>query len=278
MPWHWPRSSLHEVQAGGDPLSLDVLGVHHAEDGGNVELVHVRFSQNTASDPLEMNIMHRGDVPTPEDVKDKVDKLKTDGPTSLRQLNATNKLIGNCTAKAIKQFAKEQHFSLDDDIDLVGSSGCLIKEEPQPDDGSSPNDASASEDQESTELGDISIVAAKTNKTTVGTFQSSARASGLSPDSVSHSFDSLLEGQMDEDGVIEAAKAPLGIAFATFEGCVGRPLSSPEDDENERMALVGQVQSGDNFFEVRKKVGKFWGECPDDMVGPTRQLILECEC
>lgn len=275
MPWTWPRSSIHEVQTTGHPLSLDVLGVQHADDGAKVELVHVRFSQSTVSEPLQMNILHRGDVATPENLKKDLDSLKNEGPTSLRQINATNKLVATCTAKAIKQFAKEQHFSLDDDIDLVGSAGCFINDS-QPDQDPSPNGDNNPE--EPTELGDISLLAAKTSKTTLGTFQSSALASGLPPDSVSNSLDSLLEGQTDDEGIIDAAKGPLGVAFATFEGCVGRPLSAPDEDENERMALVGHVQSGDNFFEVRKKIGEFWAECQGDVVGPTRQVVVECEC
>jgi 1,6-anhydro-N-acetylmuramate kinase len=128
MPWNWPRTSLHEIQAGGDPLSLDVLGVQHAKDGQNVELVHVNFAQNTVSEPLQMTILHHGNIPEPQDLKDNIETLKSEGPTSLRQVDALNKQIGNSTVKAIRQFAKQKHFSVDEDIDLIGTTGCFIEE------------------------------------------------------------------------------------------------------------------------------------------------------
>jgi hypothetical protein len=88
----------------------------------------------------------------------------------------------------------------------------------------------------------------------------------------------LLEGQADESGVVDSARGPLNVAFASFEGCVGRPLSATDEDENERSGMVGHVQSGDNYFDLRRKVGKFWGECPPNLVAPTQQLVVECEC
>lgn len=274
MPWNWPRTSLHDIQTGGDPLSLDVLGVQHAKDGQNVELVHVHFTQNTVSEPPEMTILHHGSIPEPQDLKDNLETLKNEGPTSIRQVNALNKQIANSTTKAIRQFAKQQHFSIDEDIDLIGTTGCFIEEAANEEAESS----TPSGNQESTELGDLSIIAAKTCKTTVGDFHSSAVASGLPEESLSSTFDSLLEGQADHTGIIDSARGPLNVAFASFEGCVGRPLSATDEDENERTGLVGHVQSGDNYFDLRKKVVKFWGECPSNLVAPTQQLIVECEC
>jgi hypothetical protein len=273
MPWNWPRSSLHEVQTGGDPLSLDVVGVQHAKDGENVELVYVQFAQETISEPPQMTVLHHGKVPVPEELKQNIATLQSDGPTSLKQVDSINKQVGDCNAKAIYKFAKENHFSVDDDVDIIGSSGCLIDERPHDQDVSN-----GSSSHEPTELDDLSIVAAKTNKTTVGDFHSSAIASGLPHDSLSNTFDSLLEGQADDSGVIESAKGPLNVAFDAFEGCVGRPLSAHDEDENEKTGLVGHVQSGDNYFELRRKVVKFWGECPSNLVAPTQQLIVETEC
>jgi hypothetical protein len=207
----------------------------------------------------------------PQELKQKIETLQNDGPTSLKQVEVINKQVGDCTAKAIYKFAKENHFSVDDDVDIIGSSGCLIDEQPQDQDDPNSN-------HEPTELDDLSIVAAKTSKTTVGDFHSSAVASGLPHDSLSNTFDSLLEGQADDSGVIESAKGPLNVAFDAFEGCVGRPLSAHDEDENEKTGLVGHVQSGDNYFELRRKVVKFWGECPSNLVAPTQQLIVESEC
>lgn len=285
MPWHWPRSSLHDVQSGGNPLSLNVMGVHHSIVQGEViELVHVRFSQTTVSDPVRMDILHSGEFPMPEDLKKHISALESRGPTSLRQVDAINKLVAASTVSAIKQFAKQQRFSLDDDVDLIGSSGLLVSNEADdpPDDLPADNDPLTDKnDNDSTELGDLSIIAAKTTKTTIGTFRDSALASGLPPDSVSYTFDTVLDDDsVDEneaDTIVDCARRPLSVAFATFEGCVGRPLSYSDKDENERMAMVGHVQSGDNFFEVRRKVGKFWGECPGDVEGPTRQVVVDCE-
>jgi hypothetical protein len=275
MPWSWPtRHSLHDIQTGGDPLLLDVLGVKHAKDGQNVELVHVHFAQHTVAEPPQMTVLHHGKVPEPQDLKDKIETMRSEGPTSLKQIEALNKEIGNFTAKAIRQFARQQHFSVDEDIDLIGATGCFIEE--STDDGIE-SDASPG-DQESTELGDLSVIAAKTCKTTVGDFHNSAVASGLPEESLSSNFNNLIEGQADESGVIDSARGPLNVAFASFEGCVGRPLSATDEEDNERTGLVGHVQSGDNYFELRKKVVKFWGECPGNLVAPTQQLIVECEC
>ena len=274
MPWNWPRTSLHDIQTGGDPLSLDVLGVQHAKDGQNVELVHVQFAQNTVSEPVHMTILHHGNIPEPQDLKDEIETLKNEGPTSLKQVNALNKQIGHSTAKAIRQFAKQQHFSVDEDIDLIGTTGCFIEEATKDETESKPSRGN----QESTELGDLSVIAAKTCKTTVGDFHSSAVASGLPEESLSSNFENLLDGQTDGSGIIDSARGPLNVAFASFEGCVGRPLSATDEDENQRTGLVGHVQSGDNYFDLRKKVVKFWGECPGNLVAPTQQLIVECEC
>jgi hypothetical protein len=271
MPWNWPRTSLHELQVSGDPLSLGVLGIQHAKDGQNVELVHVHFAQNTISDPLQMTILHHGRVPEPQDLKDDIETMKTEGPTSLKQVDALNKRIGTSTAKAIRQFAKQQQFSLDDDIDLIGTTGCFIEEKQH-------DEADPATPPEATELGNLSVIAAKTCKTTVGDFHSSAVASGLLEESLSHAFNNLLEGQADDSGIVDSARGPLNVAFASFEGCVGRPLSATDEDENERTGLVGHVQSGDNYFELRKKVVKFWGECPGNLVAPTQRLIVECDC
>lgn len=268
MPWNWPRTSLHEIQTGGDPLSLNVIGIQHAKDGQNVELVHVHFTQNNISEPVHMTILHHGQVPEPEDLKANIKILRQEGPTSLKQLDALNKQIGTSTAKAIRQFAKHQHFSLDEDIDLIGTTGCFIEEEAHDE---------AEPDLESPELGDLSIIAAKTCKTTVGDLHDSAVASGLPEDLLSSTFDSLLEGQEDESGVIDSVRGALKVAFASFESCVGRPLSTTDEDDNECTGLVGQVQSGDNCFDLKRKVVKFWGECPANLVAPTRQLIVECE-
>lgn len=276
MPWNWPRTSLHEIQTGGGPLSLDVLGVQHAKDGQNVELVHVQFAQNAISEPLQMTILHHGQVPEPQDLKDKIETLKTEGPTSLKQVDALNKQIGNSTAKAIRQFAKQQHFSLDEDIDLIGTSGCFIEDTAQ--NGAESESEAAPQSAEATELGDLSIIAAKTAKTTVGDFHNSAIASGLPEEELSSTFDGLLEGQVDDSGVVDGSRGALNVAFATFEGCIGRPLSATDDDDNERSGMVGHVQSGDNYFELRKKVVKFWGECPANLVAPTQQLVVETEC
>jgi hypothetical protein len=82
----------------------------------------------------------------------------------------------------------------------------------------------------------------------VGDFHNSAVASGLPEESLSSTFDSLLEGQSDEVGTSDSARGPLNVAFASFEGCVGRPLSAMDEEENERTGLVGHVQSGDNLW------------------------------
>lgn len=181
MPWHWPRSSLHDVQSGGNPLSLNVMGVHHSIVQGEViELVHVRFSQTTVSDPVRMDILHSGEFPMPEDLKKHISALESRGATSLRQVDAINKLVAASTVSAIKQFAKQQRFSLDDDVDLIGSSGLLVSNEADdpPDDLPADNDPLTDKnDNDSTELGDLSIIAAKTTKTTIGTFRDSALAS-----------------------------------------------------------------------------------------------------
>lgn len=266
---------MHEVESvRGKPLSLNVMGVQHRNDSETVGLVHVNVYQETISHPVQMTILHHGQVPTPQDLRQNVERLKREGPTSLRQMDDIQKQVGNCTAKAVKQFAKQQHFSLEDDVDLIGTSGCLLDEQSQDE----PEHDDSTPGQQSTELGDLSVIAANTYKTTVGEFHGSAVASGLPQDSLLSSFESLLEGQADDSGVVDSARGPLNLAFLGFEGYVGRPLSASDDDDNERAGHVGHVQSGDNFFELRRKVVKFWGECPSDWVAPTQQLIVECEC
>lgn len=79
---------------------------------------------------------------------------------------------------------------------------------------------------------------------------------------------------IDEIGVPSSAKEALGFALYTCEAFVGRPLMVPRHVESSRAGVIGHIQPGDNYFGLRRHVVRFWGDWEEEMVGPTKQLVL----
>ncbi|KAK4495268.1 hypothetical protein PRZ48_013597 [Zasmidium cellare] len=79
---------------------------------------------------------------------------------------------------------------------------------------------------------------------------------------------------IDEIGVPASAKEALGFALYTCEAFVGRPLMVPRRVESSRPGVIGHIQPGDNYFGLRRRVVRFWGDWDDGLVDATKQLVL----
>ena len=80
---------------------------------------------------------------------------------------------------------------------------------------------------------------------------------------------------IDELGIPVGAKEALGFALYTCEGFVGRPLMVPRRVESEREGVIGHVQAGDNHFDLRRRVVRFWDDWNSDQVVATTKLVYE---
>lgn len=80
---------------------------------------------------------------------------------------------------------------------------------------------------------------------------------------------------IDELGIPAGAKEALGFALYTCEGFVGRPLMVPQRTESNRSGVIGQIQPGDNHFDLRRRVVNFWGDWKAENVVATTQMVYE---
>lgn len=80
---------------------------------------------------------------------------------------------------------------------------------------------------------------------------------------------------IDELGIPVGAKEALGFALYTCEGFVGRPLMVPRIVESERAGVIGHIQAGDNHFDLRRRVVRFWDGWNSDQVLATTKLVYE---
>lgn len=255
MPWTWPK--LHtESSHDEDALSLSILGAHFTNDHATIHLALVHATQTTPSDPLDLNLQYYASQSLPTDLSTSLINLDQNGQVPLHALSELDARIGHFTASTLFSFAKEQGFSLDEDVELIAFQGASLVDL-------------------NWTLGAISTVAARTCKTTIGDFRAS--------DGHSRSgevFTALHRVASSPEPILpESAHESVSLAFSACEAFLGRPvLGSSSGCLDQQARIYGQVQLGDNHFEVRGKVVRFWNEWPEDRVEPVRTVEINVSC
>lgn len=156
----------------GRPLSLKVIGTNAGTSMDGLDIAHMHFTQESPDSPLRMQLLHSGEVQFDGDLKKRVMRLIKENKTSPEEISIVNIQLGEFAANAIIQFAQEQGFSLQDDVDLIAGQGQTIWHLPLPEmfEGN-PQRAHL-------DMAEISIIAAKTGITSLSNFRVSDMALG----------------------------------------------------------------------------------------------------
>ncbi|KAK4947516.1 hypothetical protein LTR10_013461 [Elasticomyces elasticus] len=156
----------------GRPLSLKVIGTNAGTSMDGLDVTHMHFTQDSPDSPLRMQLLHAGEVAFDGDLKKRVMRLIKDNKTTPEEISIVNIQLGEFAANAIIQFAQEQGFSLEDDVDLIAGQGQTIWHLPLPEmfEGN-PQRAHL-------DMAEISIIAAKTGITSLSNFRVSDMALG----------------------------------------------------------------------------------------------------
>jgi 1,6-anhydro-N-acetylmuramate kinase len=166
--------------------SLKVIGHNAGTSMDGVDLVHVHFTQDGPTSPLNVQLLHYGEYPMPKKLKAKVMKLIKENVTTPEELAIVNIQLGEVIADAIKWFAKENKFDLATEVDLVGGQGQTIWHLPLPElfEG---NQIRAHLD-----MAEIAVISANTGITAMGNFRVSDMALGRQGCPLFAALDSLL--------------------------------------------------------------------------------------
>ena len=49
----------------------------------------------------------------------------------------------------------------------------------------------------------------------------------------------------------------------------------PKRVESSRAGIIGHIQAGDNYFDLRRRMVRFWGEWSAEEVAATTKMIYE---
>lgn len=255
MPWNWPKlhsdSSLDE-----DSLSLSILSAHFNPQHTTIHLALVHATQLTPSDPLNLDLQHHASRSLPADLTTSLQTLDHGRPTHLSTLSDLDAQIGQFAASSIFSFARDSDFSIDEDVELIAFQGASLVDL-------------------SWTLGAISTVAARTGTTTIGDFRSSDGNSRSS-----EVFTALERVVVPPEPIMPPqAHESVALAFSASEAFIGRPVVGAQPGAlDDRARIYGQVQLGDNHFEVRGKVVRFWNEWPLDRVESVRAVEIVVSC
>lgn len=160
VPWH------------GRPLSLKVIGNNAGTSMDGLDIVHMHFTQESPESPLRMQLLHAGEIQFDGDLKTRVMRLIKENKTSPEEISIVNIQLGEFAANAISQFAKEQGFSLQDDVDIIAGQGQTIWHLPL------PEMFEGDQQRAHLDMAEISVIAAKTGVTTLSNFRVSDMALG----------------------------------------------------------------------------------------------------
>jgi 1,6-anhydro-N-acetylmuramate kinase len=142
-----------------------------------VDLVHVHFAQDSPTAPLNMQLLHYGEYPMPRKVKTRVMKLIKENKTTPEEMAIVNIQLGEVVAAAVNDFARDQGFDVEKDVDLIAGQGQTIWHLPLP---------------ELLDMAEIAIIAAETGVTSLGNFRVSDMALGRQGCPLFAALDSLL--------------------------------------------------------------------------------------
>jgi len=152
-PWH------------GKPLTLKVIGNNAGTSMDGLDIAHMHFTQDSLESPLRMRLPHAGEVPFDGELKAKVMRLIKENKTSPEEISIVNIQLGRFAANANSQFAEEQGFSLQDDVDIIAGQGQTIWHLPL------PEMFEGDQQRAHLDMAKISIIAANTGVTTLSYFR-----------------------------------------------------------------------------------------------------------
>lgn len=151
-----------------------------------VDLVHVHFTQDSPTTPLHMQLLHYGEYPMPKNLKERVMRLIKENTTTPEELAIVNIQLGQVIADAVDWFARENNFSVATDVDLIGGQGQTIWHLPL------PELFEGNQTRAHLDMGEIAVIAARTNVTSLGNFRVSEMALGRQGCPLFAALDSLL--------------------------------------------------------------------------------------
>ena len=156
----------------GKPLSLRVIGHNAGTSMDGIDIAHMLFTQQTPDSPLQMKLLHAGEISFDGDLKHRVMRLIKENKTSPEEISIVNIQLGEFVGDSIAQFAKEQGFSLQDNVDIIAGQGQTIWHLPL------PELFEGDQQRAHLDMSEISIIAAKTGVTALSNFRVSDMALG----------------------------------------------------------------------------------------------------
>ena len=156
----------------GKRLSLKVIGTNAGTSMDGLDIAHMHFTQESPESSLRMRLLHAGEVGFDGDLKARVMRLIKENQTSPEEISIVNIQLGEFAANAIIQFAEEQGFSLQGDVDIIAGQGQTIWHLPL------PEMFEGSQERAHLDMAEISIIAAKTGVTSLSNFRVSDMALG----------------------------------------------------------------------------------------------------
>ncbi|KAF8541144.1 hypothetical protein BDD12DRAFT_879318 [Trichophaea hybrida] len=112
---------------GGKSLSMKVIGTCAGTFMDGIDIVHIHFSQEHPEAQLKWSFSTTANTPL-----ERVMKIIKFNTTSPEEIAIVNIQLGEFTADAIIQFAFEQGFSLEHDVDIIAGQGQTIWHLPLP--------------------------------------------------------------------------------------------------------------------------------------------------
>lgn len=151
-----------------------------------VDVVHVHFTQDSPTAPLNMQLLHYGEYPMPRKVKARVMKLIKENKTTPEEVAIVNIQLGEVVAAAVKDFARDEGFDVEKDVDLIAGQGQTIWHLPL------PELFEGDQSRAHLDMAEIAIIAAETGATSLGNFRVSDMALGRQGCPLFAALDSLL--------------------------------------------------------------------------------------
>ncbi|KAI5243406.1 UPF0075 domain protein [Aureobasidium subglaciale] len=170
----------------GGPLSLRVIGHNAGTSMDGIDVVHVHFTQDSPTAPLNMQLLHYGEHEMPRKVKARVMKLIKENKTTPEEMAIVNIQLGEAVAAAVNDFAKNQKFDVERDVDLIAGQGQTIWHLPL------PELFEGDQSRAHLDMAEIAIIAAETGITSLGNFRVSDMALGRQGCPLFAALDSLL--------------------------------------------------------------------------------------
>ncbi|KFY94711.1 hypothetical protein V500_03105 [Pseudogymnoascus sp. VKM F-4518 (FW-2643)] len=156
----------------GKPLSLKVIGTNAGTSMDGLDIAHIHYTQESPDAPLKMKLLRAGEVSFDGQLKDRVMNLIRENKTSPEEIAIVNIQLGEFAANAIQQFANEEGFDLQSEVDLIAGQGQTIWHLPL------PEMFEGTQIRAHLDMAEISIIAAKTGITALSNFRVSDMALG----------------------------------------------------------------------------------------------------